>query len=133
MECIFCKIVAKQIPNYTMYEDEDILAFLDIFPHAVGHTVVIPKAHGETVFDFSEETVGQLNGGVKKVMERIQAVLHPEGFTVGWNHGPAGGQAVPHLHVHIFPRWNNDGGGSMHSVVKKLNEINVEEIYQKFK
>lgn len=132
MDCIFCKIVAKEVPNYTMYEDDRILAFLDIFPCTVGHTVVIPKHHGETVFDFDDATLAQLNVAIKKIMERIQAVLSPDGFTVGWNHGDAGGQAVPHLHIHIFPRWKGDGGGSMHSVVKKGENINVAEVYGKF-
>ncbi|OGH64948.1 MAG: hypothetical protein A2821_00530 [Candidatus Magasanikbacteria bacterium RIFCSPHIGHO2_01_FULL_41_23] len=132
MDCIFCKIVDKEIPNYTLYEDETILAFLDIFPHAVGHTVVIPKKHGETIFDYDEVMIAELHRAIKKIMERLQTVLQPEGFTVGWNHGDAGGQAVPHWHVHIFPRWNGDGGGSMHSVVKKNDGINVAEIYKRF-
>lgn len=124
--------MAKEIPNYTVYEDDRFLAFLDIFPHAVGHTVVIPKQHGETIFDYDDATISDLNLVIKKTMEKIQGALAPEGFTVGWNHGDAGGQAVPHLHVHIFPRWNGDGGGSMHSVVPKGKEINVAEVYAKF-
>lgn len=132
MDCIFCKIVAKEIPNYTMYEDEAVLAFLDIFPHAEGHTVVIPKTHGETVFDLTDETIAQVHIAVKKVMEKINQILKPDGFSLGWNHGEAGGQAVPHLHVHVMPRWNGDGGGSMHSILPKKEGVNVGEIYKRF-
>ena len=131
MDCIFCKIINKEIPNYTVYEDDQVLAFLDIFPHAVGHTVVIPKMHVANLLELSEEKIAPLFAGVKKVQEKLMEKLQPEGFTVGWNHGEAGGQAVPHLHIHVFPRWNNDGGGSLHSVLKKINDPDVKAVYEK--
>ncbi len=132
MDCIFCKILSKQIPNYTVYEDDHTLAFLDIFPCVKGHTVVIPKVHAETLFDVSDSDLSALTVGVKRSMEKIQTVLQPNGFTVGWNHGSAGGQAVPHIHVHIFPRWDKDGGGSMHSIIKKTGEIDVAALAKQF-
>lgn len=127
-ECIFCKIVKGDVPNYTVYEDENILAFLDIFPHAKGHTVVIPKRHAETYFDLSDDEMNKLSAGVKKAMEKIQAVLKPDGFNVGWNQSPAGGQVVPHLHIHIMPRYEGDGGGSMHSIIKNPGDVSVGEV-----
>lgn len=133
MNCIFCKIVHKEIPNYTVYEDDRCLAFLDIFPQTKGHTVVIPKIHAETVFDLNDFNLSELNVAAKRTMEKIKTVLSPDGFTVGWNHGEAGGQAVPHLHVHIFPRWLGDGGGSMHSVVKKMSDVDVKKVAEEFK
>lgn len=131
-ECIFCKIVKGEVPNYTVYEDENALAFLDIFPHAKGHTVVIPKRHAETYFDLSGEEASQLAQGVKKAMEKVQSALNPDGFNVGWNQKPAGGQVVPHLHIHVFPRYEGDGGGSVHSMTKKWDG-DVKEIAEKFK
>ncbi len=131
-DCIFCKIVKGEVPNYTVYEDESVLAFLDIFPHAKGHTVVIPRRHVETYFDLSEEELAKLSVGVKKAMEKIQSVLKPDGFNVGWNQKSAGGQVVPHLHIHIFPRYDGDGGGSVHSIVEKW-QGNVEEVAEIFK
>jgi histidine triad (HIT) family protein len=131
-DCIFCKIIKGEVPNYTVYEDENILAFLDIFPHAKGHTVVIPKRHLETYLDLSNQEVSHLALGVKKAMEKIQAVLKPDGFNVGWNQKPVGGQVVPHLHIHIFPRYEGDGGGSVHSIAKKW-EGKVEEIAIEFR
>ena len=131
MDCLFCKIVGGEIPNYTVYEDENVLAFLDIFPHAVGHTVIIPKVHAENLLELTSEKIAPLFGAVKKVQEKLLAGLKPEGFTIGWNHGPAGKQAVPHLHIHVLPRWNNDGGGSMHSILKKSEGIDVKEVFAK--
>lgn len=131
-DCIFCKIVAKEVPNYTVYEDDDILAFLDIHPHAKGHTVVIPKRHAETVFDMTDDEMQAVSLGMKRVMERIKSVLNPNGFNTGWNDGNAAGQVVPHVHIHVFPRWQTDGGGSMHSIVKNPGDQPVSEIAKLF-
>lgn len=131
-DCIFCKLVGKEIPNYTVYEDDGVLAFLDIHPQTKGHTVVIPKRHSEVVFDLSSEEISQLFNGTHQAMKRLQSVLAPDGFTTGWNHGRAGGQAIGHMHVHIFPRWHNDGGTSMHAVVKNPGDKTVGEIAKLF-
>lgn len=128
MDCIFCKIIAKQIPNYTVYADEHALAFLDIFPHAKGHTVVVPKRHAETVYEMTEGELSALILATQRTMQRIQEVLKPEGFNVGWNHGKIGGQAVAHMHMHILPRWTGDGGGSMHSILKNPGTMSVSDI-----
>lgn len=131
-DCIFCKILNKEIPNHTVYEDEHTLAFLYIFPATKGHTVVIPKVHAETLLDLNSEVAKEYIVGVKRALERVEKVLTPDGFNVGWNHGKAGGQTVPHLHFHILPRWSEDGGGSMHSVVKKEPDISVQDIAKMF-
>ena len=129
--CVFCKIIKGDIPCHKIYEDENIMAFLDVKPHAKGHTVLIPKEHGETVFDLSEETNKTLMATIVKVMGIIKAKLSPDGFNVGWNHNTAGGQVVPHLHVHIMPRYNDDGGGSMHSIVNNP-QVDVGEVAELF-
>lgn len=130
--CLFCKIITKQIPCYKIYEDKDSLAFLDIKPHAKGHTVVIPKKHAVTVFDLDDKDLKGLMLDVKETMQRLRDVLYPDGFNVGWNQNTAAGQVVPHLHIHIFPRYNGDGGGSMHSIVKNTSEMNVEAVAKLF-
>ncbi len=132
-DCIFCKILEKVIPSYRVYEDEYTLAFLDIFPCVKGHTVVIPKVHAPDLLVLDKPMVQGFFLGVQKSLQRVQEVLDPQGFTIGWNHGAAGHQAVPHLHVHILPRFENDGGGSMHSVVKNPPDMNLEELAQLFK
>lgn len=131
-DCIFCKIIKGEVPNYTVYEDETVLVFLDIFPHAKGHTVVVPKRHIETYFDLSDNELNKLSAGIKKAMEKIQTVLKPDGFNVGWNQSPAGGQVVPHLHIHIMPRYEGDGGGSMHSIIKNPGDVAVGEVAKLF-
>lgn len=132
MDCIFCKIGAKQLPSHIVYEDTHAVAFLDIHPHAKGHTVVIPRVHVENLLDLNEQLYHDFLVAVKKTMERISVVLHPDGFTIGWNHGEAGGQVVPHLHVHIFPRYEGDGGSSMHGVINNPSEVSVADIAQMF-
>ena len=119
MDCIFCKIVSKEIPTTLVYEDAHAVAFLDIHPRAPGHTMVIPKMHAATLLELPEREIGPLFGAVKAVAAKIERALAPDGFTIGVNHGDASGQSVKHLHVHIIPRWKDDGGGSVHSVVHK--------------
>ncbi len=132
VDCVFCKIVTGEIPSYKVYEDEGVFAFLDIKPHAKGHTVLIPKKHGVSAFDFEDDVLREVIVGVKRVLERVKEVLQPDGFNVGWNDGTAAGQVVPHLHVHVMPRWNGDGGGSMHSIIKNPGEMSVDEIAKLF-
>ncbi|NCO04831.1 MAG: HIT family protein [Candidatus Magasanikbacteria bacterium] len=128
MDCIFCKIINGDIPNYTVYEDDHVLAFLDIHPHAKGHTVVIPKQHADTIFGLDDEYTQALMLGTQKAMEKIQEALGPEGFNVGWNHNEIAGQAVPHLHVHILPRWKNDGGKNIHAIINNPGNQSVQDI-----
>lgn len=132
MDCIFCKILNKEIPNLTVYEDENILAFLDIFPCAAGHTVVIPKKHFENLWHMNIETFQTLSAGLRAAAGRIQARLKPDGMNIGINDGPIAGQAVPHVHWHIIPRYKGDGGGSMHSIIKNPNAKTAKEVYELF-
>jgi len=133
MNCLFCKIANKEIPAEIIYEDAKTVAILDINPRAPGHTMVIPRIHAETLLDLPENEVGPLFSAVKKVTGLLKTALKSEGFTIGINHGKISGQVVDHLHIHIIPRFKNDGGGSIHSVVnnppeKPLSEIKSEII-----
>lgn len=119
METVFHKILKGEIPNDTVYEDEHVLAFLDIAPKAKGHTLVIPKVYANSLFDLPEGELGGYLAGIKRTMEKLDDVLHPDGFNVGWNVNEAGGQAVPYMHCHIIPRYDGDEGGNMHSIVDK--------------
>lgn len=130
--CIFCKIIAGEIPNYTVYEDDYALAFLDITPRAKGHTLVIPKKHAINLLELDEESVSNLLTAVKRTQEKINTVLKPDGYNIGWNHGEVGGQIVPHLHIHIIPRYNGDGGGNMHSIVNNPSDESIDEVYKLF-
>jgi histidine triad (HIT) family protein len=118
---IFHKILAGEIPNYTVYEDEQVLAFLDIAPLSNGHTVVIPKVYAATLLDLPLNVQAGYMAGIQAAMHRIQLVLAPDAFTVGWNVGEAAGQTVPYVHCHIIPRWHGDGGGSFHALVSSAD------------
>lgn len=130
--CIFCKIINKEIPNHTVFENDFALAFLDIFPHAKGHTVLVPKEHKDNFASLNMEEAKKMIEGVKNTIDRIQSVLKPDGFNIGWNENPAGGQVVPHLHVHIMPRYEGDGGGSMHTIINNKGAVAVDELAKMF-
>ncbi len=108
MDCIFCKIVASEIPSYKVYEDESTLAFLDIAPVNFGHTLVIPKKHYANLEEIPEEELCQVIKTVKKVGQMVKTGLGVQGYNVVSNNDPIAGQIVPHLHWHIVPRIEND-------------------------
>jgi histidine triad (HIT) family protein len=109
--CLFCRIAAGSVPGELVYEDPATIAFLDVHPAARGHVLVVPRAHAGTLLDLEDDAVADLFRAVKAVQRRIDAALRPLGFNVGWNHGPAAGQVVPHLHVHVLPRYADGGRG----------------------
>jgi len=119
-DCVFCQMVAGERRPHTVYEDDAVLAFLDIHPASRGHTLVIPRAHAERLDLLDDQDVGGLFAGVKKVMALLEAALKPAGLNVGWNHGWAAGQRVNHLHVHLIPRYPGDGGGGIQSLIKSF-------------
>ncbi len=133
MDCIFCKIANKEIKSEIIYEDNDVLGILDVHPIALGHSMVIPKIHAETILDLPDEKFEAVFKAVKKITALLQKSLAPNGFTIGINHGKVSGQAIDHLHIHIIPRWENDGGGSLHSVVHNPPSESIEQIAEKIK
>jgi len=109
-DCLFCRIVAGEVPAERVYESEGALAFLDVMPAARGHTLVVPKVHAAALTDLDDESAARLFQAVKAVMAKLGKALHPAAFNVGWNHGSAAGQHVFHLHVHILPRQKAGSG-----------------------
>lgn len=108
MDCIFCRIVAGEIPSHKVYEDDLTLAFLDINPATRGHTLVIPKQHAADIFDIPSETIGAVNYTAQRVARIMRSVLQPDGVNTVQNNGPAAGQVVMHYHMHVIPRWEGD-------------------------
>jgi len=104
-KCIFCRIAQKQVPASLIYEDDKALAFLDIRPLSEGHTLVIPKAHYETVFDIPQELITYLHGITKKVALAVKKATEADGISIIQQNGEAAGQEICHLHVHIIPRY----------------------------
>lgn len=107
--CIFCKIVAGEIPSVRVYEDADTLAFLDIGPIVKGHTLVIPKRHYDPLMDTPPEVLAALMGVVQRVARAQSAGLRADGINVTQANGKAAGQVVPHVHFHVIPRFLTDG------------------------
>ncbi|MDI6717490.1 MAG: HIT family protein [Patescibacteria group bacterium] len=132
MNCLFCKIVNKEIPADMFYENENAVAILDIHPRAPGHSVIIPKFHAQNILELPDDKIEAVFGAVKKTTQILKDKFSPDGFTIGINHGKVSGQAVDHLHIHIIPRYYADGGGSMHSVVNNPPE-SLDEIKKKIK
>ena len=124
-DCIFCKVIAKQVPGYFVLEDPNVVAFLDIFGSTEGHTMVVPRKHGNSIFDYSDQELGEIMGAVKKVAKKIKKVYGNDATTMGINHEEKNG--VPHLHVHLIPRFENDGG-VIQSLVKKEIKKPLDQI-----
>lgn len=108
-DCIFCKIAKGEIPCYKVYEDDKVLAFLDIAQDAFGHTVVIPKKHFANIFECDEETLSTCISAVKKISNHYVNHCGFEGVNISNNNGKAAGQTVHHIHFHIIPRKSGDG------------------------
>ena len=108
-DCIFCRMAAGQIPVTKIYEDEIILAFLDIGPLSDGHTLVIPRQHFENLHDCPDELLGSLCSRLGKIARAVTVGMDSEGYNVLCNNGRAAGQLVGHLHFHIIPRNTGDG------------------------
>lgn len=109
MDCVFCQIIAGEIPAHKVYEDENVLAFLDITPVSRGHTLIVPKVHTTDLLTMSEEQVKAVFLAVQKIAKKIEAVLKPDGFNVGMNNKSGAGQVIFHAHIHLMPRYANDG------------------------
>ncbi len=108
-DCIFCKIVKKEIPADFVYENDKIVAFLDVMPINPGHTLVVPKEHHVDMLETPDDVLSDIITRTKKIASAIIKAVKADGFNIGVNTKPAAGQAVFHTHFHIIPRFNNDG------------------------
>lgn len=131
MDCIFCKIIAGEIPSFKVYEDEAVLAFLDINPVNPGHTLVVPKKHFANIEEADEEILCRIMKVVKKIGVSLKNNLGVTGYNVGVNNDPMAGQIVPHLHFHVMPRLEGDGYKLWEG--KKYKDGEAEKILGKIK
>lgn len=132
-DCIFCKIIAKDIPAEIVYEDESVLVFVDIKAINPGHVLVVPKAHAADLASASEASVVSVMLVARRMGKALMKALKAPGFNLGVNNGRAAGQLVDHLHVHVIPRFEGDGhehwhgtayqDGEMAKVGQKLREV----------
>lgn len=130
-DCIFCKIINNEIPSQKVYEDDYVIAFLDINPVNPGHTLVVPKSHQEDVLHADEETLKELIVATKKVADAILKALGYKGFNIEVNNGSVAGQIVGHLHFHIVPRRQDDG--LRHWPGKSYQSAQMQEVARKIK
>lgn len=129
--CLFCKLVNKEIPSLSVYEDEKTLSFMELHPSAPGHVMVILKKHGNNILEYSKAELGILMASVQNVVKKIEKALITDSLTIGINHKERRG--VPHLHVHVIPRWENDKGGIIQSIVKNASQESREVIAEKIR
>ncbi|MBU1132471.1 HIT family protein [Patescibacteria group bacterium] len=131
MDCLFCKIINREVPAEIIYEDESIICFLDINPSNPGHALVVPKVHCENLLDASGETLRSLISIVPKISRAIMSGLNYDAFNFSVNNGAAAGQIISHLHFHIVPRREGDGhklfGG------KPYEPGEIEQVAEKIK
>ena len=128
MNCIFCRIVGGEIPAEIVARERDVVAFLDVQPLADGHVLVVPRAHRACVEDLEPAEAAALFRTVVRLAGPVRAALDAAGTTIGINNGAATGQTVPHVHVHIVPRWEGDGAGSVHTIFPRNVKKKVPEV-----
>ncbi|MFZ2303797.1 MAG: HIT family protein, partial [Minisyncoccia bacterium] len=130
--CLFCKIIAGEIPSTKVYEDDIVLAFLDIHPVNIGHTLVIPKAHHTNLYETPNETLSRMMTVVKKLSTAIKGALSADGINIEMNNDPIAGQIIFHTHIHIVPRFSGDGFTHWPSA-RGYNEGEADEVSTKIK
>ena len=107
--CIFCKIANGEIPSKSIYEDEDFKVILDLGPATKGHALILPKKHAANLFELPEEAAANAMVLAKKLGKQMKENLHADGLNLVQNNGEAAGQTVKHFHLHLIPRYQDDG------------------------
>ena len=108
-DCIFCKIIAGDIPSATIYENDEFKVILDRFPSGEGHALILPKNHVANIFEIDPEQAGRLFSLAAKLAKAMKEVLGFEPMNILQNNGTVAGQTVFHFHIHLIPRWEGDG------------------------
>ena len=134
MDCIFCKIVNKEISAKIITETSKSIAFMDAFPLTLGHSLVIPKTHYKKIQDISIEDNADLFETVRKTVAKIDTITNATLIAI--HNGKESGQEIPHVHVHLIPRSLKDSAGPVHSMFRnmaKLSDKETNQIYEKLK
>lgn len=131
-KCIFCKIANGEIPAATLYEDEDFRVILDLGPASKGHALILPKIHAANIYEMPDELAAKAMVLAKKMATVMTETLKCDGLNIVQNNGEPAGQTVFHFHMHLIPRYKNDGVGITWTP-GKLTEEEKEEILAKVK
>ena len=124
--CVFCRIAQKQSPGNIVYEDEIVMAFLDINPLNEGHTLVIPKEHHKDIFEIPAELLAYLHGISKRIAIAVKETTKADGISIFQQNGKAADQEIPHLHIHVVPRYEGQRMGRF----SERPNINREKLQQ---
>ena len=124
--CIFCRIVQKLSPGNIVYEDETVMAFLDINPLNEGHTLVIPKEHHKDIFEIPAELLAYLHGISKRIAIAVKETTKADGISIFQQNGKAADQEIPHLHIHVVPRYESQRMGRF----SERPNVNREKLQQ---
>jgi histidine triad (HIT) family protein len=124
MDCIFCKILNNEIPSYKIYEDENVYAFLDITQGTKGHTLIIPKTHIKNIYELSENEAERIFRVVPKISRALKKAFNPIGINIV-NNNELPLQSVFHFHIHLIPRYENDG--MKLSTINNYGKVSEEE------
>jgi len=116
--CVFCRIISGEVPAHKVYEDEKVLAFLDVSPAATGHTLIIPKNHVARIEELPVTDAEALFQSLHKLIKPIRESVGCPAATIGINDGPGSGQEIPHVHIHIIPRHPGDGGSIIQATAR---------------
>lgn len=108
-DCLFCKITKREIPSYVVYEDDTALAFLDVTPVNHGHVLLVPKEHSRNILEIDDNTLKELAPLIKKIALAVKEGTGADGINIHINNEPPAGQVIFHTHIHIIPRFSDDG------------------------
>ena len=128
MNCIFCKIINGEIPCYKVYEDEKVLAFLDISQASKGHTLIVPKTHFANMLECDEETVAYMYKIANKLGNQIVNSLGAKGMNILTNVNEVAGQTVKHFHIHLLPRYNDEDGVKIDFISSNPSKEDLESV-----
>ena len=121
--CIFCKLANGEIPTATLYEDDDFRVILDAGPAAKGHALILPKEHYANLYELDDEVAAKVLPLAKKMITKLTDILGCDGYNLVQNNGEAAGQTVFHFHLHMIPRYKDDGVG----LTWKMGELTEED------
>ncbi|HET7324845.1 MAG TPA: HIT family protein [Halococcus sp.] len=127
-DCPFCGIVAGEIPGRIVFENDTVTAFLDANPLAPGHTLVVPNDHHERLDDIPTDLASDVFAALHRLTPVVESIVDADGTNVAFNNGPAAGQEVPHVHGHIIPRFEDDGGAPIHVIAGDRPDLADDEL-----
>ncbi len=130
-DCIFCKIVAGEIPCFKLYEDDRTLAFMDINPASTGHALAIAKAHYENIHEIPGDLAGACIATAQRIAGAVETALSPDGINLIQANGPGAAQSVQHFHIHILPRYAGDKNLKVNWGIQPGDRDAIKAAYEK--